>query len=140
MALDATGNRYCSRNGPCYTQPMAAPTRPRARRPTAVTSRLIRSIVRRLVRQFDPEQIILLGSHARGTAGPDSDVDLLVVMPVTRSQKAATEIAMGVALHDIHIPKDIIVVTPEEIKRKRNITGTIVYPALREGQLLYVRG
>ena len=97
-------------------------------------------MVRRLVRQFDPEQIILFGSYARGTAGPDSDVDLLVVMPVTRAQKAALEIAMGVALHDVGVPKDIVVVTPDEVTQKRNITGTIIYPALREGQLLYVRG
>ena len=97
-------------------------------------------MARRLVRQFDPEQIILFGSQARGTAGPDSDVDLMVVMPVKRAKKAATEIAMGVALHDILVPKDIIVVTPEEVAQHRNIPGTIVYPALREGQLLYVRG
>src|SRR5512144_2516952 len=93
----------------------AVPRRPRARpyRPRKVTPRLLRSMVRRLVKQFDPEQIILFGSHARGTAGPDSDVDLLVVMPVTRKQKAATEVAMGVALHDFRVPKDIIVVTPD---------------------------
>src|SRR5579859_6934042 len=114
---------------------MVAPRRPRARKPQKVTARLIRAMARRLVRQFDPEQIILCGSHARGTAGPDSDVDLMVVMPVKRSAKAATEIAMGVALHDVRVPKDIIIVTPDEIMEKRNITGTIIYPALREGQL-----
>jgi predicted nucleotidyltransferase len=118
---------------------VVTPRRPRAHQPRKVTPRLIHSMVRRLVRQFDPEQIILFGSQARGTAGPDSDVDLLVVMAVTRAKKAATEIAMGVALHDVGVPKDIIVVTPDEIAQKRNITGTIIYPALREGQLLYVR-
>ena len=97
-------------------------------------------MVRRLVRQFDPEQIILFGSHARGTAGPDSDVDLMVVMPIKRSQKAAMEIAMGVALHEFPTPKDVVVVSPEEVARKRHITGTLVYPALREGKVLYVRG
>jgi len=97
-------------------------------------------MVWRLVKQFNPEQIILFASQARGTAGPDSDVDLMVVMPLKRSQKAATEIAMGVALHDVRVPKDIIVVTPDEVAQKRYIIGTLVYPALREGQLLYVRG
>lgn len=119
---------------------MTAARRPPARRPRKVTPRLIRLMARRLVRQFDPEQIILFGSYARGTAGPDSDVDLLVVMLVTRAQKAVTEIAMGVALHDVGVPKDIIVATPDEVARQRNIPGTIVYPALSEGQLLYVRG
>jgi predicted nucleotidyltransferase len=118
---------------------MAAPRRVRARRPTKVTPRLIRAMARRLAQQFDPEQIILFGSHARGTAGPDSDVDLLVVMPVTRKRKAALEVAMGVALHEFLVAKDIIVVSPEEVERYRHIPGTIVRPALLEGRVLYAR-
>jgi predicted nucleotidyltransferase len=103
-----------------------------------ITPRLIQQMVRRLVKQFSPEQVILFGSHARGNAGPDSDVDLLVVTPVTGS-KREMEIEMRVALHNIAVPKDIIIVTPEEIERKRNIVGTVVYPALREGKVLYAR-
>jgi predicted nucleotidyltransferase len=41
--------------------------------------------VRQIAAQFDPERIILFGSHAYGTPNADSDVDLLVVMP-TRNQ------------------------------------------------------
>jgi predicted nucleotidyltransferase len=98
----------------------------------------IEEMVRRLVERFDPEQIVLFGSHARGTAGPDSDVDLLVILPVSGS-KRARQIEMRVALHDIRVPKDIIVVTPEEVARRRDIVGTIIRPALREGKVLYVR-
>ena len=100
---------------------------------------LVDLIVRRLVEQFDPEQIILFGSRARGATGPDSDVDLLIVSKVNGS-KRDQELAIRVALHDIRISKDIIVVTPVEVERKRNITGTIIYPALREGKVLYGRG
>jgi predicted nucleotidyltransferase len=95
-------------------------------------------MVKRLVERFDPDQIVLFGSHARGTAGPDSDVDLLVVMPVS-GPKRAKRIEMRVALHDIAVPKDIILVTPEEVAHRRNIVGTIIRPALREGKVLYVR-
>lgn len=95
-------------------------------------------MVRRLVRQFDPEQIILFGSHARGAAGPDSDVDLLVVMPV-KGSKREKQIEMRIALHDIPVANDIIVVTPEDVARYRNIAGTIIRPALLEGKILYVR-
>jgi len=95
-------------------------------------------MVQRLVERFAPEQIILFGSHARGDAGPDSDVDLLVIMPVTGS-KRAKQIEMRVALHDIRVPKDILLVTPEEVARRRDIVGTIVRPALQEGRVLYVR-
>ena len=95
-------------------------------------------MVKRLVERFDPDQIILFGSHARGTAGPDSDVDLLVVMPVS-GPKRQKQIEMRVALHDIAVPKDIILVTPEQVAQRRNIVGTIIRPALREGKVLYVR-
>jgi len=47
----------------------------------------IERMVRRIVRQFRPERVILFGSHARGEAGPDSDVDLLVVMRVEGSRR-----------------------------------------------------
>jgi predicted nucleotidyltransferase len=102
-------------------------------------SKTIETMVQRLVERFNPDQIILFGSHARGTAGPDSDVDLLVVTPVSGS-KRAKQVEMRLALHDIHVPKDIIVVTPEEVARRRDIVGTIIRPALREGRVLYVRG
>ncbi len=74
------------------------------------TEHAIDTMVQRLVERFGPEQIILFGSHARGTAGPDSDVDLLVVMPFTGS-KRAKQLEMRMALHDIslvqrHHPRD----------------------------------
>src|SRR2546423_959591 len=88
------------------------------------TPRVIRTIVRRIVRQFAPEKVILFGSHARGTAHPDSDVDLLVVLAVQGSKRLkAVEIA--VALHDIRAPKDIIVTTPAEFAWRRHTVGTI---------------
>ncbi len=104
-----------------------------------ITPQLIDKMVRRLARRFKPEQIILFGSHARGTAGPDSDVDLLVVMPLT-GQKQDTELAMRLALHDFAVATDVIVVTPEEVARRRHIPGTIIRPALHEGKVLYARG
>ena len=101
-------------------------------------SNLLRKMVRRLVERFDPEQIILFGSYARGTARPDSDIDLLVIMPVTGS-KRAKQVEMRVALRDFDVPKDVIVASPDEVMRRRNIVGTVIRPALREGKVLYVR-
>jgi predicted nucleotidyltransferase len=99
----------------------------------------IQEMVDRIVAQFHPERIILFGSHARGGVGPDSDVDLLVVMPVEGSKREKM-IEIGLALHDIHLPKDIIVSTPEEFAWRKEIVGTIEYPAMREGKVLYARG
>lgn len=100
--------------------------------------RAIREMVRRIVRQFAPERIILFGSHARGEAGPDSDVDLLVVMPV-QGPKHRRQVEVRVALHDIRVPKDIIVTTPEDFAWRKDVVGTIEYPAVREGKVLYAR-
>ncbi len=104
----------------------------------AIAEQVIDLMVRRLVERFDPDQIILFGSYARGTARPDSDVDLLVVMPVTGS-KRAKQLELRLALHDIPVAKDIILVTPDEVIRRRNIVGTIIRPALQEGKVLYAR-
>ena len=104
----------------------------------SLVQKKIDEMVRRIVERFHPEQVILFGSYARGQAGPDSDVDLLVVMPVSGSKrKIAVEIDLAVA--GMGLPKDIIVVTPEEMARTKNIIGTIVYPAVREGRVMYDR-
>ena len=95
-------------------------------------------MVRRIVRQFHPDRVILFGSHARGEAGPDSDVDLLVVMPVQGSRREK-QIEIRVALHGVPIPIDVIVTSPEDFAWRKEVVGTIEYPAVREGKLLYAR-
>jgi len=99
---------------------------------------IIDEMVRRIVERYDPEKIILFGSHARGTGGFDSDADLLVVMRVSGSKREAA-VQIDLALAGVGMPKDVIVVTPEEVERYRDTVGTIIYPALREGKVLYER-
>ena len=95
-------------------------------------------MVRRIAEHFQPEKIILFGSHARGNAGPDSDVDLLVVMRIDGSRRdKATDIDR--ALGDRELPLDVLVVTPEDVERYRDAVGSIIYPALRQGRVLYDR-
>jgi predicted nucleotidyltransferase len=98
----------------------------------------IDKMVHRIVKKFKPEKIILFGSYARGAFTRDSDVDLLMIMPVSGS-KREKRIEIGVALHDIRIPKDIIVATPDEVERRKNLVGTIIRPAIEEGKVLYAR-
>ncbi|UCF90479.1 MAG: nucleotidyltransferase domain-containing protein [Desulfobacterales bacterium] len=99
----------------------------------------IQKMVRRIVKEFHPERVILFGSHARAEGGPDSDVDLLVVMPVEGSRREKA-IEIGVALHDVRIPKDIFVTTPEDFAWRKEIAGTIERPAAMEGKTLYAKG
>jgi len=74
----------------------------------------------------------------KGTAGPDSDADVLVVMPVPGSRREAAT-AIDVALIGIDLPVDIIVVTPDDVARNRDLTGSVVHEALTEGKVLYER-
>jgi len=109
------------------------------RKATLNVDREIERMVRRIVRQFRPERVILFGSRARGDARPDSDVDLLVVMPV-EGPKHRKQVEIRVALHGIRVPKDIIVTTPEDFEWRRDVPGTIEYPAANEGRVLYAKG
>jgi uncharacterized protein len=98
----------------------------------------IGEMVRRIVEGFAPDNVILFGSHARGDASPDSDVDLLVIGPIHGS-KRDLRIRIRVALQDMPVAKDIFVATSDEIRRLEGIPGTLIYPALREGRTLYER-
>jgi len=98
----------------------------------------IQRMVKRIVERFHPERVILFGSHARGEAGPDSDVDLLVVMHVQGSKRAA-QLDVRRSLHDVRVPKDVVVSTPEEFAWRKDVIGTIERPADREGMVLYAR-
>lgn len=98
----------------------------------------IRQMVKRIVTQFHPEQIILFGSHARGDSTPDSDADLLIVMNVNGSKRRQA-VAIDLLLEGIPLPADIIVATPEELQKGRDIIGSIIYEAVHEGKVLYER-
>ncbi|HLG19109.1 MAG TPA: nucleotidyltransferase domain-containing protein [Bdellovibrionota bacterium] len=98
----------------------------------------VSEIVRRVVRRFKPEKIILFGSYARGTPGPDSDVDLMIVMMYSGS-KRENRIEIRKALHGIGRAKDIVLVSPQEFDQLKDVVGTIVYPVSREGVTLYTK-
>jgi uncharacterized protein len=97
---------------------------------------LIDRIVKRIVKRFRPEIIILFGSHARGEAGPDSDVDLLIVMPVQGSVREK-RLEIRQALHDMPVPLDVIVSRPQDFAWRKDVVGTIEWPATKEGKVLY---
>lgn len=93
-------------------------------------------MVERIVRRFDPLRIILFGSWARGDAQPDSDVDLLVVLPRVEDQRRAT-VEILRALNGVPASKDAVVTTPEEIAVRGNVVGLVLRPALQEGKVVY---
>jgi uncharacterized protein len=97
---------------------------------------VLNNLKRRIVSRFRPQRIILFGSYAVGRPGPDSDIDLLIVMDVEGStRKKANEIDLLMA--DRSIPMDFLVLTPEQYERQKNIIGTIVCQAEQEGKVIY---
>ncbi len=94
--------------------------------------------VEKIKSNFNPEKIILFGSHAYGNPTLDSDVDLLIVMD-TDAKPHKRAVPIRKILRDIGIPKDVIVKTPEEFERFKDIIGTIIYPAAHKGKVLYER-
>ena len=108
--------------------------------PTLVSSgdARIDELVRRIVEGFAPLRVILFGSRARGDNRPDSDVDLLVVVPdeVNRREVA---IRMYGAAGELDVAPDFVVVRESTIRKSDGLAGSAYYDALREGAMLYDR-
>jgi uncharacterized protein len=100
---------------------------------------IIQGMVQKIVDHCDPVQVILFGSHARGTADEQSDVDLLVVLREAPANKLDASIGLYQALMESELPKDIIVSSAEEVVVHRQLPGTIVGTAAREGMVIHER-
>jgi uncharacterized protein len=97
----------------------------------------INEIARAIVRHFDPKRIILFGSHARGEAHEDSDVDLFVEMESDkRPPERAIEISRIFGLRTW--PLDLVVYTPQEVDRLRT-HDVLLSEIEHEGKVLYER-
>ena len=96
-------------------------------------------IVAALVRSFDPVQVILFGSVARGDDGPDSDIDLLVVLPAidySRRRQLMAEMRRAIG---VPVAVDVYPTDPRECERRRDVIGSLHYWPLREGKVVYER-
>ena len=94
---------------------------------------MLADIVRRVVAVAKPERIVLFGSAARGTMGPNSDVDLLIVKSGRFHRGRLTE-AIYRGLRGAEAAVDVVVATPEEIEQYRDDPYLIVASALSRGQ------
>ena len=97
----------------------------------------IQAVTRLIVERFDPEQVILFGSHARGHAGVHSDVDLLVVMR-GEVEGRGNPVRRAIAERFV-LPVDVIIRSPEALALQRQDPHSMIHKALEEGEVLYER-
>ena len=81
-----------------------------------VDEQSIKELTERIVREFHPQKIILFGSYVTGSAGQDSDVDLLVILPF--KEQAIRKSAEILKKVQPRIPVDLLVRTPDYIQRR----------------------
>lgn len=100
-----------------------------------VSTSQIAELSERIVDEFHPRRIVLFGSYAWGNPNPDSDVDLLVIMPfegkpVTKSVEMRLKVRPP-------FPVDLLVRTPEKIRERLAMGDTFIQDILEQGKVLY---
>lgn len=97
----------------------------------------VRRVVERVVAEVQPLRIILFGSHAKGTARPDSDVDLLVVMPDGTPRRPTAQ-RLYRSIDHTGVSVDYLVATPAVLARHGENIGLIYREILRTGRDVHV--
>ncbi|MFA5242296.1 MAG: nucleotidyltransferase domain-containing protein [Sulfuricella sp.] len=101
-----------------------------------LTPDAIYSAVQKLVAAAQPSRVILFGSYARGEAGEDSDLDLLVVEQQVEN-RGAEMVRLRRAIGRVGTGVDVLVYSEAEVARRGKVPGTVIYWALHEGKTLY---
>ncbi len=98
----------------------------------------LEKIIRTIVNKFDPERVVLFGSHARGRETEESDPDLFVEMETDRPPpERAIEVSAVFGLRPWCM--DVVVYTPAEVERLKKVRGTLLSAIEAEGKVLYER-
>ena len=98
----------------------------------SVRSAALDRIVSRLA-FWKPDRVVLFGSHARGAARADSDLDVLVVLPDAAAVTRSNIIDMRLAIGELPVDYDLVVTSRDDYAWRRNYVGAIEYPAAHEG-------
>jgi predicted nucleotidyltransferase len=105
-----------------------------------ITKELLRQITRRIVKEFQPERIILFGSYAYGKPTIHSDVDLLVITKRMAGQSVfARSRAVSKLFPQRRFGMDVLVRTPQEVKKRLTIGDDFMQDILEHGNILYER-
>ena len=96
----------------------------------------IQKVTNRIVKEFQPEKIILFGSWAWGKPSPDSDVDLFIVKETKRSTREIAREISGM-IFPRPFPLDIIVYTPDKVAKRLKMGDFFIEDIIKKGKILY---
>ena len=106
-------------------------------RPPSASDLILTEIVRRLVEAYQPEKVYLFGSVARGDAGPDSDYDLLLVVPDEASEERRRSREAYRVLWGTGAAADVLVWTASQFESRLHLASSLPATVIREGKLLH---
>lgn len=95
----------------------------------------LREVGWRLSRAAPRARVILFGSHARGSAGPRSDIDILVIEPEVENP-AIESVRLMREVRDLRLPLEIVVVSERDSEEWCAVRGSLVHAAMAEGRVL----
>lgn len=102
-----------------------------------ITEEKVQAAVGKIVEMSHPVSVVLFGSYTRGQVGPNSDVDILVVVEDRVENCRQESVRIRKALKGISMPMDILVVRRRDLKKYSDTPGMIYASALKEGKVVY---
>lgn len=100
-----------------------------------ITFEKIQETADKIVKEYNPEKIILFGSYAWGTPAADSDVDLFIVKETENTRDMARKINRFIFPREFAM--DLIVYTPEQVERRKKMRDFFLEDILTKGKFLY---
>jgi predicted nucleotidyltransferase len=101
-----------------------------------ISQEKINEVIDRIVKNINPEKIILFGSYASGNPGEDSDLDILVIKEMKMPRyKRSREVKKH--LRGMKIPIDVIVYTKKEVKEWKDTKTAFISQVIKQGKVLY---
>ena len=108
-----------------------------SRRTVREQDHVLSEVLRRVVAAYEPDRVYLFGSRARGEQGPDSDYDLMVVVPETAPPERRRSRLAYEALWGLGTAVDVLVRTSDQFDRALHLKASLPATIAREGVLLY---